>query len=323
MNEKRERSDLAIIITRLSAHRGYPDDEFIQDWDSSGQADHIALNSSGSEGPSALIIHGHNKLLSMLSPNTLAEVVATELEKAGIDHRRFTHLWLCVHGSLPDGYRLSESTTADILGTVAKGKVFIPKPYSSEGNPSASLALLKALESEQNPAPDDLLGLIAAGLKLRPAVETIARSMQDLFLELRLWLELLRKDATRYSQFQQRLTEIATALEDRYHLNAPPMRKALKYLFHLLTENSQLSLGTLTYEIRADFVSDLDKEIIASMPEHAGDQDIQLLDIEGKLLEPEGLCKITDADIRFLAARLEAVIECAARVDSGEIRCEQ
>jgi len=314
MSDKQERRDLAIIVTRLSAVRGDHDDEFLKDWDSSGKKDFIDLNPTGNAGPwSALIIHGCIGLFGCSSPNLVEEVVSKNLQDAGIDHSRFTHLWFLVHGTLPDGRRLDENTSPLILGEIAHGKTFYPRPYSGEGQPSASLGLLNALKRAPA-APDGLFRLISEKLVLRPVVENIAREMQELLLELRLWLDCLREDPDNSKSVKDRLGEIASKLEDGDHLNAPPMKKVLTYLLGDQGEG-EWPLKALTYATRLDDMSTINKEISAFVAPDQGGADISLRTFDGRLAPDEDLLKISDKVIRGLAARLDIVVECASQMD--------
>ena len=317
MSDKQERRDLAIIVTRLSAVRGAHDDEFLEDWDSSGAQDFIALNPTGEGGPwTALILHGHRELFGRSSPKLVEEVVSANLKKAGIDHSCFTHVWLFVHGSLPDGHRLDENASPSILGEVAKGKQFHARSYSGEGQPSAFLGLVKALQRESSEL-DDLLNLIREKSKLRPVVETTAREMQHLILEFRLLLDIVRTLHDSFKSVMGRLEEVATLLEDDKHLNAPHMKKVLTSL--LGNQGTTWTLETLTYAASPEYKSNLNDEILAFLtPYHVGGYiQWQLRTYDGRLASLEELLKINDEVIRACAARLDVAIECASKMDEG------
>lgn len=308
---------LVIIITRLTAEKNGSNDEYVQDWKSSGNEEFIAINIQKS---TAFIIHGHNNLLGCESPKSLKDVITENLNKANIIDAKYNHIWLFVHGTIPEtGKRIECGTNPEIIEKKPNGKILKCYSYSSEGEPSASLALRKTLQKASGEGmPQDLVNHICEKLHLHPAVGNITRDMQNLLLELQIILGMLKKDSSIYESKSDRILKIDRMLKDENHLNAPPMKKVLFTLFRYKSNHSW-TMSNLTESLYPSVHERFNSDKNTMLYRNSMDiKCFNLSDSEGRLCSYDTLKNIKDGAISIMSARLELAVECAAQMDKGE-----
>jgi len=218
------RADLVVVITRLHADRGSPNDEFERDWVPPGEG--LSHNSGvvpghkGANGywvrtedrkAAVLVVHGHKKLISG-GAGSLEAVVLQHLDQSGLKGCSFSMLALFVHGDVlsgdsrvatpPDGTSLLH--TCHRLSNRFPGgwKLY---DYSLRGQRPAALQLPLALRTTR--VDEKICALTETLFNIAPAVELVVRSMQHILLEVRLWCDL-------YSSHKEMQPAIETRLSD-------------------------------------------------------------------------------------------------------------
>lgn len=306
---KSKNRHLAIVITRHKTKRGSPGDEFAFEWLSlfplgTSESKVLAANYMmvpGDEQHRLMVIHGDDELFALAPDRHLDRVILGFIGKENIDLSEFEHLWICVHGSLPQtGNRVEERD----LGELAKKG---PQAHSldySGGGESAAQALLD--ECVKQRLPNELCDLIENSIRVVPIVELRVREMQGLIMQIRLVVEMMRQcGADQWS-----VSSILPIIQDlRKKISIGAMQKVLK---HLYNHKDEIKLGQLTFA----HINDVPKPDLAPKEARA----LRCLFLVEEETNLAFIADLSDKSLCLLSARLELVREAAPRYERMILR---
>ncbi len=307
---------LLIIVTRLTAEKGEPRDEFVDDWIGLFNVpkkqiidkDYARIDIEKSENV-ILIVHGYEELLSgRESENYLQPVLLRLLRDAKINHADFDSLWLFVHGEIAElGGRVEHIEDQEELNKsvaeLTRKKNSTICGYSGEGN-SPTQKLLDKLQ--QSGVPENFIEVIKAKTRVAPSVDRYVRQWQGALLELRLVKKLLEKaDAGSQITLKKMLLESIPRLST--NINAIAVRRAAERLIGPAYANAQ------DLHLNAGIRSEFGEDPLSGMSEET--QKAAAILFSDNNCANGDFSSIDDAVLRGMSARLELLVKAAQAYD--------
>lgn len=312
-------SQLAVVVTRLSAPKGHIDDEFVHEWlnffpgkrlEDIADLEYIV---GTSEGHKLLLIHGFDGLLDKKAESRLEAVVLRFIEEAGIIIDHFAKLWVCVHGSLPETGNRAIQKDLPNLGDRA-----ILISYTASYLMSPTLGLLEMLRqpSTSFSLSTGLYNLIEEKMRVVPIVERIVVEMQGLIMQIRLIVEMLRMRTADDKKDDERFSEMLLTARNNMvkKISNSAMQKTLNWCF----ECDQVTLE----QFALDPINE--KDGLESIPDNVKIANSDKSLINQLFFNDSGnlssIAELSDESIRYLSVRVKWLPKAAQSCEQAFLK---